>query len=128
MNGLVLRLLPVAQDLQEELVVSKSLILKPRLSEKAFALSEQKNTYVFDVPAGANRHTVANAVASQYEVGVTSVKIANTAPKPLRAYKKRGRNIAGRRAGVRKAYVALKEGDRLPLFASPDDKAAKEKK
>ena len=118
MNGLVLRLLPVAQDLQEELVVSKSLILKPRLSEKAFALSEQKNTYVFDVPAGANRHTVANAVASQYEVGVTSVKIANTAPKPLRAYKKRGRNIAGRRAGVRKAYVTLKEGDKIPIFSS----------
>lgn len=108
--------------------MSKSLTLKPRLSEKAFALSEMVNTYVFDVPAGANRHTVADAIASQYDVGVTSVKIAKTAPRPLRAYKKRGRNIAARRAGVRKAYVTLKEGDRLPLFASADDKAAKEKK
>ena len=108
--------------------MSKSLLLKPRLSEKAFALSEQKNTYIFDIPASANRHTVANAVTGQYEVGVLSVRIANTAPKPQRAYKKRGRNIAGRRAGIRKAYVTLKEGDRLPLFASPDDKAAKEKK
>ena len=98
--------------------MTKTLVLKPRLSEKAFALSEQKNLYVLDVPASANRHTVANAVASQSEVGVTSVKIANTAPKPLRAYKKRGRNIAGRRAGVRKAYVTLKEGDKIPIFSS----------
>ncbi|MBI2009082.1 50S ribosomal protein L23 [Candidatus Saccharibacteria bacterium] len=107
--------------------MSKSLTLKPRLSEKAFALSEKDNTYVFDVPVSANRHTVANAVASQYEVGVASVKIANTAPKPLRAYKKRGRNIAGRRAGVRKAYVTLKEGDKIPIFSSVEDKEGAKK-
>ncbi len=107
--------------------MSKSLTLKPRLSEKAFALSEMVNTYVFDVPAGANRHTVADAIASQYDVGVTSVKIAKTAHRPLRAYKKRGRNIAARRSGVRKAYVTLKEGDKIPLFASSEDKSEAKK-
>lgn len=108
--------------------MSKSLILKPRLSEKAFALSENTNTYVFDVPTSANRHTVAYAVAGQYEVNVVSVKIANTAPKPLRTYKKRGRNIAAQRAGVRKAYVTLREGDKIPIFSSAqDDKKETEK-
>lgn len=98
----------------------KSLLLKPRLSEKAYALSEQANTYVFDIPAGANRHTVAIAIASQYEVEVQTVKITRTAAKPLRSYKKGGRNIASQRSGVKKAYVTLKEGSKLPFFAAED--------
>ena len=102
--------------------MSKTLSLKPRLSEKAYSLSEQGNTYVFDVPISANRHTVGDAVASQYSVSVVSVKIANTASKPVRAYKKRGRNITFARAGVRKAYVTLASGDKIPVFASSDDK------
>lgn len=108
--------------------MSKSLLLKPRLSEKAYGLSEQSNTYVFDVPSTANRHTIGDAVASQYDVGVVSVRMAATAAKPFRAYKKRGRNITGKKSGVRKAYVTLKEGDRLPIFASDDDKSTKEAK
>lgn len=106
----------------------KTLLLKPRLSEKAYALSEQGNIYVFDVPKAANRHTVADSVAAQYGVEVSSVKIAKTAAKPLRSYKKRGRNLAAVRSGVRKAYVTLKEGHKLPIFAAQDAKAAKESK
>jgi ribosomal protein L23 len=107
--------------------MSKTLLLKPRLSEKAYAMSERGNTYVFDVPASANRHMIADAVAVQYEVEVTSVKMAATAPKPLNAYKKRSRNVSTHKAGVRKAYVTLKEGNKLPIFAAADD-AAKETK
>ena len=108
--------------------MSKSLLLlKPRLSEKAYSLSESANTYVFDVPALANRHSVAEAISSQYEVEVKAVKMARTAAKPLRSYKKGGRNIAAHRGGIKKAYVTLKEGSKLPLFAS-DDKPVKEKK
>lgn len=101
--------------------MSKSLLLKPRLSEKAYALSEQANTFVFDIPQGANRHTVAKAIASQYQVEVQSVKIARTAAKPLRSYRKGGRNMEAARAGIKKAYVTLKEGSKLPFFASEDN-------
>ncbi len=104
------------------------LLLKPRLSEKAYALSEQGNTYVFDVPKTANRHIIAESVASQYGVEVSAVKIANTAPRPLRSYKKRGRNITSERPGIRKAYVTLREGHKLPFFADADVKPAKEDK
>lgn len=114
----------------------KSILLKPRLSEKTFAASEQKNTYVFDVPVSANRHVVSSAITSQYGVVVKSVRIARTAPKPLRSYKKRGRSLATYSSGIRKAYVTLSEGHRLPMFDSPksldDDTStkfdAKEKK
>lgn len=107
--------------------MSKALLLKPRLSEKAYALSEQANTYVFDIPSGANRHIVADAVYSQYEVEVQSVKIARSASKPLKSYRKGGRNIASSRSGVKKAYVTLKEGSKLPFFAT-EDKAKDGKK
>ncbi len=108
--------------------MSKTLLLKPRLSEKAYGLSEQGNTYVFDVPISANRHTIGNAVAAQFGVGVVSVKIANTARRPIRAYKKRGGNIASSRAGVRKAYVTLASGDKLPIFTDAQGKKTETKK
>lgn len=108
--------------------MSKTLPLKPRLSEKAYSLSEQGNTFVFDVPPSANRHSVAEAVAAQYSVEIASVKMVRTAPKPLRSYKKRSRNITTQRSGVRKAYVTLKEGHKLPIFAAVDAKATKESK
>lgn len=110
--------------------MSKTLLLKPRLSEKAYALSEQGNTYVFDVPTSANRHMVADAVAAQYSVSVISVKVATTAGKPVRTQTKRGRAISGGRTAVRKAYVTLASGDKLPIFADAgkDSKSDKESK
>lgn len=105
--------------------MSKTLVLKPRLSEKAYALSEQSNTFVFDVPSNANRHSVAEAVTIQYSVEVKSVKMVSTAAKPLRSYKKRSRNITTHRSGVRKAYVTLKDGHKLPIFADEDAKNTK---
>ncbi|MDO8591393.1 MAG: 50S ribosomal protein L23 [bacterium] len=107
--------------------MSKTLLLKPRLSEKAYGLSEKGNTYVFDVPITANRHTVGDAVASQYKVGVVSVRIASTARKPVRSQVKRGRNISTSRSGVRKAYVTLVSGDKLPLFAGSEDSSEAKK-
>lgn len=108
--------------------MSKTLLLKPRLSEKAFGLSEKGNTYVFDVPTSANRHMVSDAVASQYSVGVASVKIASTARRPVRVNKKRGRSTTSSRAGIRKAYVTLASGDKLPIFSDADDKKTETKK
>ncbi len=108
--------------------MSKLVALKPRLSEKAYASSESLNTYVFDVPAGINKFDVASAVASQYEVSVTSVRLNRSAPKPLRSYKKRGKFVKTARPTIRKAYVTLKEGDKLPLFADSDNSSKKEKK
>ena len=101
--------------------MSKSVVLKPRLSEKAYALSEQRNTYVFDVPKLANRLSVAASVANQYEVEVASVKLATTGSKPLNSYRKRGRSLKTSKSGVRKAYVTLKEGSKLPIFAAENE-------
>jgi large subunit ribosomal protein L23 len=100
----------------------KTLTLKPRISEKGYALSEANNTYIFDVPASKNKFDVAKAVASQYEVTVSSVRLAGVPGKAIRSYRNRGRrSINANRSDIRKAYVTLKEGDKLPIFAAVEE-------
>ena len=102
--------------------MSKTLVIKPRASEKAYALSEERNTYVFEIEKGANVHAVAAAVAAQYEVKVTAVRIAGTSGKVRRTYRRQGRVVhKGLRTGIRKAYVTLAEGDKLPIFAAVEN-------
>ncbi len=102
--------------------------LRPRVSEKSYGLSQQRNTYMFIVPTNANKHTVADAVAAQFKVTVTNVNIANDKGKPKRTVRKGGRPIIGRRASTKRAYVTLKTGDSLPIFANEEDQKAKPSK
>jgi large subunit ribosomal protein L23 len=89
------------------------------MSEKAYGLSESQNTYVFEVPSDINVHAIANAVTSQYSVGVKSVRVANIPGKTKRNVRSKSRgNKAGKRSNVRKAYVTLNSGDKLPIFAA----------
>jgi ribosomal protein L23 len=103
----------------------KLLALKPRVSEKGYALSEKVNTYIFDVPSDTNKFDISKAVASQFEVGVTNIRLASVPGKAVRSYRNRGRkSINGRRSAVRKAYVTLKAGDKLPIFAAVEEAEA----
>lgn len=108
--------------------MSKLIILRPRVSEKAYALSESLNTYVFDVDSRVNKHSIADAVTTQYEVSVTKVRIASIPGKLKRSYRKRGHNIEAKRSDIRKAYVTLKAGDSLPIFAGVKEAAEEEAK
>lgn len=101
--------------------MDKTMILRPRLSEKAFASSTVHNTYVIDVPGNANKHTVASAVAAQFGVTVETVNIVNAKGKSKQMYRKGSRPVQYTRSDVKKAYVTLKEGDRLPFFESPEE-------
>jgi len=108
----------------------KLMALKPRISEKGYTISERDNVYIFDVPATANKFDIAKSVASQFEVSVTNVRVASVPGKAIRAYRSRGRkSINAKRSDIRKAYVTLKDGDKLPIFAAPEDpEAPKESK
>jgi large subunit ribosomal protein L23 len=102
--------------------MSKIMTLKPRLSEKTYGMSEALNVYTFEVPVGATKHTVAAAVKAQYDVVPVSVRIANIPGKAVRTYRKSARKTeTGKRSNVRKAYVTLKEGDKLPIFAAVEE-------
>ena len=71
----------------------KQLILQPRMSEKAYGLSQLRNTYVFDVSGEVNKHSVASAVELQFEVVVKSVNIANIPGKAKRTVYKGGNAV-----------------------------------
>jgi len=103
------------------------MILKPRLSEKTYGLSLVRNTYAFVVPSDATKHTVARAVTAQFNVTVEEVNIVNVKGKAKRTVRKGGRPTNGKRSDIKKAYVTLKEGDKLPVFDAieGDDKADK---
>jgi len=103
----------------------KQLILKPRMSEKAYGLSQLTNTYVFDVSGEVNKHSVAQAVSQQFEVVVKSVNITNIPGKAKRTVYKGGKAVAGRESDTKKAYVTLAEGNSLPIFAAIEEEEAK---
>lgn len=102
----------------------KTVILKPRLSEKSYAQSANR-VYVFDVPAGLNKHDIARAVTAQFDTVVTNVNVANISGKAKRTIYKGGRAVSGREADTRKAYVTLAEGQSLPIFAAIEEEDAK---
>jgi large subunit ribosomal protein L23 len=108
--------------------MDKTIILKPRMSEKAYGLSQTTNTFVFDVPAGLNKHNVARAVSAQYEVTVTKVNVVNVKGKSKRTVRKNGRAANGKQNDIRKAYVTLAAGQSLPIFAAIEEEAAKAEK
>lgn len=113
--------------------MEKQLTLKPRLSEKTYAMSVAGNVFAFEVPGDTNKHIVARAVEAQFNVTVVDVNIVNVKGKTKRTVRKGGRPSMGKRSDVKKAYVTLKEGDKLPFFdveeeakpAKADKKAAK---
>jgi large subunit ribosomal protein L23 len=101
------------------------IVLKPRISEKAYGLSQKGHVYVFDVPLTANKLTVAQAVASQFTVAVDSVNIVVMKGKAVRSYRKRSKAINGKRNNLKKAYVTLQEGNSIPIFESDEPKTSK---
>jgi large subunit ribosomal protein L23 len=108
--------------------MSKELILKPRMSEKTYAQSAG-GVYVFVVPGDATKHSVARAVAAQYEVTVQDVNILNVKGKAKRTISKGGRRVAnGRQSDIKKAYVRLAEGQQLPIFEAVEEAEEKSEK
>jgi large subunit ribosomal protein L23 len=103
-----------------------TITLKPRMSEKTYAMS-QTGVYVFDVDTSVNKHEIADAVEGVYEVSVETVRTVTVKGKAKRMYRMR-RYENGRRSDVKKAYVTLKEGDQIPIFAAAEEQEVKEEK
>lgn len=110
--------------------MGKMLALKPRMSEKTHAQSHELNTFTFDVPKTANKIEVARAVSAQFKVTVENVRIAIIKGKQARSIRIGGarKMVTGKRADIKKAYVRIKEGDTIPIFASIDEAEEKAKK
>lgn len=97
-------------------------VVAPRLSEKAFAAAGSDNAvYTFVVPADTNKHEVKKTVESLYGVTVVNVNVSVLKGKTKRFMQKRGRQSIGDRQNVKKAYVTLKAGDSIAVFAGEEE-------
>ncbi len=88
------------------------IVHRPRITEKA-ALVTGQGVYVFDVAMRATKKDVATAVHEHYNVTPLKIRIVRLAPRQLIS---RTRNRRGQAAGLKKAYVYLKKGERIDIM------------
>jgi large subunit ribosomal protein L23 len=89
----------------------QEVIRAPLVSEKGTLLTESTNQVLFKVRPEANKIEVKKAVETLFKVKVEKVRMARYLGKVRRV----GRNM-GRRAEWKKAYVTLREGDKIDFF------------
>ncbi|MEN6540664.1 MAG: 50S ribosomal protein L23 [Mizugakiibacter sp.] len=88
-----------------------SVLRAPRISEKSARIAETSQ-YVFEVAAEATKADVKAAVEQLFDVKVAAVNLVNVKGK-VKSFRFR----PGTRAGMRKAYVRLAEGQTIDMMA-----------
>jgi len=86
-------------------------IRRPLVTEKTTILREDGRTVVFQVAVDANKTEIRRAIEKLLGSKVDSVRTSVSHGK----IKRQGR-FAGRRSDWKKAYVRLKDGEKLPEF------------
>ena len=89
----------------------QDVILKPLITEKATGMAEAHNRYTFLVNLRSNKHQIKQAVEEFYDVKVLNVK---THIKPGK-FKRIGR-LFKKSSKSKKAFVQLKEGNKIKIF------------
>jgi large subunit ribosomal protein L23 len=86
-------------------------IRRPLITEKTSILREDGRTLVFQVAADANKIEIKRAIEQLLGSKVASIRTSITHGK----IKRQGR-FAGQRPDWKKAYVKLREGEKMPEF------------
>lgn len=100
-------------------MASAPIFVTPLTTEKAYAQS-LNNVYIFSVPLSANKQQITAAVQEQFNVTVVNIKTLVQTGKSVRF--SRGKNRypgTTNRSDSKKAYVTLKDGDKLAIFDQP---------
>jgi large subunit ribosomal protein L23 len=87
------------------------IIRRPLITEKTSILREDGRTIVFHVAPGANKIEIKRAVEQLLGAKVASIRTSIAHGK----IKRQGR-YAGQRPDWKKAYVKLREGEKMPEF------------
>jgi large subunit ribosomal protein L23 len=88
-----------------------TVIRRPVITEKGMTVKETQNTLVFEVAEKATKTEVKQAVESLFKVKVDSVRTAIVEGKE----RCRGK-FTGYRPDWKKAYVRLKDGEKMPEY------------
>jgi large subunit ribosomal protein L23 len=86
-------------------------IRRPLITEKTSILREDGRTIVFQVATGANKVEIKRAIEQ-----LLGAKVANVRTSLAHGKVKRQGRFAGRRPDWKKAYVTLREGQKIPEF------------
>ena len=91
----------------------REIVLKlPVITEKSTLIKETQRTVTFRVLRNANKIEIKDAVEAIFKVKVESVRTAN-----FHGKKRRQGRYTGRRPDWKKAYVTLKEGQKMIEFS-----------
>ena len=86
---------------------------RPLVTEKGVAKKDEERTLCFEVPQDANKVQIKQAVETLLKVKVERVNVLYVQGK----IKRLGR-FSGKRSDWKKAFVKLKEGEKLELYES----------
>lgn len=89
-----------------------NILKSPSITEKAAAMADQGNFYVFEVDAEADKPGIKAEIENKYKVNVLQVRTINVHRKKIR----RGKT-EGFKKGSKKAIVKLKEGESIEIAA-----------
>lgn len=90
---------------------------KPLVTEKMTKSGENLNSYGFIVDKSANKIAIKQAVEKMYNVTVNDVNTVTYLGKVRSRFTKAGA-ISGRKPGYKKAYVKLKNGDKIDFHSN----------
>jgi large subunit ribosomal protein L23 len=88
-----------------------NVIIKPVLTEKATGLMEKENRYAFIVKLNANKNQIKSAVEKFFNVKVEKISTTTSAGKTKRSMKG-----VRKTSSVKKAYVTIKNGQKIEFF------------
>ena len=88
-----------------------TVIRRPLITEKGMGVKETQNTLVFEVALKATKTEVKQAVESLFKLKVHAVRTATVEGKERR----RGK-FTGYRPDWKKAYVRLRDGEKMPEY------------
>ena len=89
----------------------ENVILKPLITEKATNMADTQNCYTFLVHLKSNKNQIKRAVEEFYDVKVVNVK-TNIRPGKV----KRVGRFTTKTSKSKKAFVLLKEGNKIKIF------------
>lgn len=89
-----------------------SVLLKPLLTEKTTMLKDEAQQVAFMVHTLANKLEIKQAVEKAFDVKVEAVNVVRRAP----MNRERQGRVVGRKPGWKKAYVTLRQGDKIEFF------------
>lgn len=88
---------------------TSDILIKPHITEKA-AVKSEKSVYVFEINKSSTKKQVEKSFIELYKKNPIKINIVNIPQKKVIVRGKRGL-----RAGLKKAYVYLKNGEKIEI-------------